>query len=346
MKKIVFFFIPLLLAACSSDDEQVTQGQEPEPSVVLDDVEYPPFYLTRLSEDGFMKVFANQTWTFCSAAFVVDEDGRWDRFDLAGNLGGELNATAEGVLEGTLYGSEADDAPHNVSYPFHYDAQSQTLCFPPKGTPGSFPQCDDTLNVISANEEYVVVTQYDKKRKRHYMYFLGSKGNERHLPLASNTTESLLPTERISVSKEEFLHTFQLFAWKHVQSYGIYADGTLGRWDGVDKNERYFCATDASTFKEYYLRDGKKVYRTCPFSYDEGEGCLVFQKDQMPTSFAGHSNKLYVLSLVNHYDSMAGIVLYEEAPPASGFKYILHPLVFGIKKEVSKWDKLYDTPDE
>ena len=336
----------VLFTACSSDDdEQKEQNPDPTP-VVSEDVSYPPFNLCRASEENFMKVFAGKTWAFCSAAFVVDESGRWDHFDYVGNLGGDLNATADGVLEGTLYGSADDDDPHNVSYKYSYDAQTQTLCFPPNGAPGFFPQCDDTLNVISANEEYVVVTQYDKKRKRHYMYFLGNKGDEKHIPQTNSTVANLLPTERIAVSKEEFLHTFQLFAWKHVRSFGIYADGTLGKWDGIDKKERYFCATDASTFKEYYLRNGKKVYRSCPFSYDESEGCLVFQNNKMPTSFAGYSNKVYVLSLINHDDYVAGIVLYEEAPPASGFKYILHPLIFGINKEVSKWDKQYTTPDE
>ncbi|MCR5434194.1 MAG: hypothetical protein K6F20_07360 [Bacteroidaceae bacterium] len=345
MRKKLLLFMPLLFIGCGGDDEQTVQAPEPTP-VVETQPEYPPFNLFKTSEEDFIKAFVDRTWSFCYRSYSVDEDGRWDRFWYMGNGGGELHASSDGKLEGTMHSDADYDYQYNVSSFFKYDETMQELSFPQESAPNCFILKGSNLKLISANEEYVVVSNYDEKKHTNLVYFLRNVGNDKHQPLTEKDTD-ILPTKRTALTTDGFLSIFLKYGWHDWDSYGIYADGSIGKWKEKDDRDRFFFMPDETTLKEFYKQGNKKMYRTCPFSYDETERCLVFAKDKIPTSFAGYSNKVYVLSVKNNSDTTGNVVFYEDASPQSGFKYVLHIMTFSMSKEdAANKARQYQTLDE
>ena len=350
MKQTLLLILSVVLVACGSDNDPESTVQEPKPveetaeDIADEAISYPPFNVMKISEEDFMKVFTEKEWKFCYARYNVSDDGRWQHDMVIGGGHEELYAYSDGTLKGIAYGEE--DRQNATSYNYRFDEKTQTLSFPHHGAPHSAYSQTDTLRVISANEELVVLATYDEREKTNFVYVLQSKNGGKHQP-TKETKGELLPTKKVELEEGEFMKVFKKYVWTQMKCYGIYADGTMGEWDGKDTNYRYFYAPDETSFKEYYTRNGRKVYRVCPFSYDEKEGCLVFQKEQMPTSFAGYSNKVYVQSVNDLYGQIGSIVLYEEAPRESGFRYILHAFMLSeSRSKANQLDRQYTTLDQ
>ena len=342
----VFLLFATLLVSCGYDDygyfgypDFHTPAFRKPRQTTDQNTTATPITIVKTSKEAFLSAFIGQEWSNVEM-FEMDDKGTWKPFQWTGVGRGTMTVENDHELKNTFLDAGGVET-RTVTLNYTYDEKTQSLVF--NSSPSCFVALNDTMKVASANKEYIVLYEWDERHQEYIVFILESNGNAEHHP-KSNTSASW-PFKKAEITPEEIMQTYISLAWIPANCYGVYKDGTLGRWNEIDNTNRLFLANGDEELKEYFVWQGKNVQHTCPARFDPISSCLMLQKEDMPTSFAGFSDKLHVLSAFsNNLWTQGRLVLLQETNGQSKFKYILYSFWSTSLEDVEKWDSQY--PEE
>ena len=295
MKKVLFYSVFLLLAACSSDDvpEVPDSPSEPEDSTSV---------LQNIPADEFKEAFAHGGWW---------EDGVYDVFadgTTSGNLLTEVTGYSSTVITVVdeshvrqYHRSDADLQYLSVdTVSYAYDESNGSLAF--SGGKLSFSQ-DKTFTVKSIDDNELRCegpASFGNASAVKSVYVFKRMSNEdleRLKNIWTDENEIYVPLMSEDIDGSMFLQLFEKAGWAETGVYNLYEDGTIGT-----QNQLYL--VDGFTSSQFHVDEAGRLteylhFDSTPSLYETNEGTFGYSKKELRFMNVRHDDLKKIFRLLS-----------------------------------------------